>query len=613
MKSKISLIILIVIAFNPLLFSQNADKILAEVGNQKITAKEFKLRYELSPFVSHRSKWNQDTIKTDFLFSMIAERLWYLDALEKGLENSEDFKFYFKPLQDIFLRDYLFKQEVEEKIKLSPNDITNAINNAQFKMKARIINTSDSIKIFEIYKLLSKNISLDSILKLPEFIFLSSGEFEISLGSLKDEEVENYLFTLNPGEFSTPIRSEIGWVIFYITDKLFTPVDITNQKVVEDIKRTLKSRRVMIKAQEYLQNLMGNQTYNIDDTVFNQIFESIYKRILKQTENNPDTIRASYVLNDNDYRIIKSELGEPILQKSLFEIEGQKITVWDFLANLAFEEHRFQSKDKKQIYSQLLKFVKNFVAQQRLVIEAKRKNIDKNKNLLNELENWKINFLATQLRLGLLDSARVSDEEIVDYFKNEFRKDKNNTLMKLKILNLDNLEQVENVLNQISAGKSFDEILKSYGRTDTLVNDNGETELLPKFYFGSLGEIASKLSIREVYGPISRNGKYSLIEVVEKKEIQDTLEVDFESSKNYIKNYLFLKKFNEATSRQTLRLAEKYGVRVYEDVLKEIKTTSVPMFVHRLMGFGGRIAGVPLLDNWFQFIDIQEFKSKVLP
>ncbi len=283
------------------------------------------------------------------------------------------------------------------------------------------------------------------------------------------------------------------------------------------------------------------------------------------------------------------------------------------LANLAFEEHRYQSKDKKQIYSQLLKFVKNFVAQQRLVIEAKRKNIDKNKNLLNELENWKINFLATQLRLGFLDSARVSDEEIVDYFKNEFRKDKNNTLIKLKILNLDNLEQVENVLNQISAGKSFDEILMTYGRTDTLVNDNGETDLLPKFYFGALGEIASKLSIKEVYGPISRNGKYSVIEVVEKKEIQDTLEVDFESSKNYIKNYLFLKKFNEATSRQTLRLAEKYGVRVYEDVLKEIKTTSVPMFVHRLMGFGGRIAGVPLLDNWFQFIDIQEFKSKVLP
>lgn len=613
MKSKISLIIVILITFNSLSIAQNLEKILAEIGNQKITAKEFKLRYELSPFVSHRSKWNQDTIKIDFLFSMIAERLWYLDAIEKGLENSEDFRFYFKPLQDIFLRDYLFKQEIEEKIKLSADDVSNAINKAQIKLKSRIINTNDSIKIFKIYDLLSKKISLDSILKIPEYIFLSSGEFEISLGSLKDEEVENYLFTLNPGEFSTPIRSEIGWVIFYITDKLFTPVDITNQKVVDDIKRVVKSRRVMIKAQEYLQNLMGRQTYNIDDSVFNQIFDVIYKSILSQTENKPDTIRASYVLTDNDYRIIKNELGEPTLRKSLFEIDGQKISVWDFLANLAFEEHRFQSKDKKQVYSQLSKFVKNFVAQQRLVIEAKKKNIDKNKNLINELENWKVNLLATQLRLSYLDSARVSDDEVINYFKNEFGKNKENLLIKLKILTLENLDEVEKVLSQISSGKSFDEIVNSYGRTDSLVNDEGETQLLPHYYFGDLGLIASKLNINEVYGPINRKGKYSLISVKEKKEIPDTMKVDFESSKDYIKNYLFLKKFNEATSRQTLRLAEKYGVRVYDDVLKEIKTTSIPMFVHRLMGFGGRIAGVPLLDNWFQFIDIQEFKTKVLP
>lgn len=613
MKLKIIYFLLITLLFHTFLLSQSFENILAEIGSQKISAKEFKLRYELSPFVSHRSKWNQDTIKTDFLFSMIAEKLWYLDALEKGLANSEDFKFYFKPLQDIFLRDYLFRQEIEDKIKLSADDVTNAIGKAQFKLKSRIINTDDSIKIFLIYNLLNKNYSLDSILRIPEYIFLSSGEFEISLGSLKDEEVEDYLFTLNPQEYSKPIRSEIGWVIFYITEKLFTPLDITNQKVVEDIKRSVKSRRVMIKAQEYLHNLLSNQTYNINDTVFNQVFNVINRKIIKQTENNPDSIRASYVLNDYDYRDIKNELGEKLLQKELFNIENQKITVWDFLANLAFEEHRFQSKDQRMIYSQLSKFVKNFVAQQRLVHEAKRKNLDKNKNLIEELENWKMNLLATQLRFTYLDSAKVNDNEIVNYFNNEFKKDRNNLLLKMKFLNLERLEDVENVLNQISSGKPFDEIIKSYGRTDTLVNDNGETELLPHFYFGDLGSIASKLDLNEVYGPINRSGKYSLIEVIDKKEIPDTMDLDFESSKGYIKNYLFLKKFNEATSKRTLQLAEKYGVRVYEDVLREIKTTSVPMFVHRLMGFGGRIAGVPLLDNWFQFIDIQEFKSKVLP
>jgi len=613
MKTKIFLFSLFVILFHLKLASQNLEKILAQIGNQKIIAKEFKLRYELSPFVSHRSKWNQDTIKTDFLFSMIAERLWYLDALDKGLENSEEFRFYFKPLQDIFLRDYLFKQEIEEKIKLTANDVSNAIYKAQFKIKSKILNSNDSIKIFTIHSLLNEKITLDSILKIPEYAFLSSGEFEISLGSLKDEEVEDYLFSLNPGEHSKPIKSEIGWVIFYITDKLFTPIDLSNQKAVENTKRIVKSRKAMIKAQEYLQEILGNKIYNIDDTLFNQIFELIYKRIIEKSEKDGETIQSFYVLNDNDYRIIKLELGDTNLRKSLFKISEMEVTAWDFLANLAFEEHKFQSKDKNKIYSQLSKIVKDFVYQQRLVYEAKKLNIDKNKNLLDELQNWKINFLSTQLRLSYLDSARVTDEEVLNYFNNEFRKDKTNLLIKMRILNLENLDEVEKTLEQISSGKSFKEIIKSYGKTDSLTNDSGETPLLPHFHFGDLGIIASKLNLNEVYGPINRNGMYSIIEVIDKKEMPDTFQIDIESSKNYIKNFLFLKKFNELTSQKTFELAEKYGVKIYEDVLKEIKTTTIPMFVHRFMGFGGRIAGVPLLDNWFQFVDIKEFKSKVQP
>ncbi len=592
---------------------QNFERVIAEIGNYKITEKDFRLRYEFSPFVSDSSKFNQEIIRTDFLLSMIAEYLWYLDALEKGLMNSEDFKFYFKPLEDIFLRDYLFKEEVESKIQISSSDLANAIEKSQFKLKSKIINSEDSTKIFQVYELLKNNYSIDSIFKIPEFAFLSSGNFEITLGSLKDEEVEDYLFTLNPDEFTHPIRSEIGWVIFYIKEKSFTPVDISNQKFTDNIKNIIKSRRKMKFAEDYLQKLLSNQIYNIDDTVFNQVFELIYKTILQRTENNPDSIRASYVLNDYDYRKIKNELGDSLLQKALFKIKNQNVTVWDFLANLAFEEHRFQSKDKQRIYSQLLKIIKNFVVQQNLVYEAKGKNINENKQLKEELDKWRIHYLATQLRLTYLDSVRVNEEEILDYYINEMKKDKNNLLIRLQILNLETPEAVENVFNRISNGEKFEDILKSYGKTDTLVNDNGETDLLPHFYFGELGLIASKLSLNEIYGPINRDRKYTLIKVLEKKELSDTIDVDFEYAKNYIQNYLFQKKFNEKILRHTIKLADKYGVKIYNDVLKNTRTTSIPMFVHRFMGFGGKIAAVPLLDNWFRFVNLNEFKTKILP
>ena len=595
------------------LHSQNSEKVIAEIGNTKITEKEFKLRYELSPFVSHRSKWNQDTIKYDFLLSLIAEKLWYFEAVNKGLQNSEDFRFYIKPLEDALLRDYLFKEEIESKVKLSAEDVNRLINNAQFKLKTRIINSEDSLKIFKIYYLLKNNVPLDSILRIPEFVFVPAGEFEVSLGSLKDEEIENYLFTLNPSEFTQPIRSEVGWVIFYIVDKFLTPIDITNQKAVDDLKRIVKSRRTMIKANQYLKDLLSDKTIDINDTAFSRVFEIIYNLILERTKGNPDTLRSSYVLNDHDYREIKRKLGSKLLNEILFKVNSHKVTVWDFLANLAFEEHRFQSKDRKTIYSKLSRIIKDFVVQQYLTQEARKKGIDKNKNLKDELENWKVHYLAQMLRFSYLDSARVSEQEILDYFNNEFRKDKSNVLIKMKILNLEKLEEVENVLKSISSGKSFDEIVANYGKTDSLVNENGETELLPHIYFGDLGIVASKLNLNEVYGPIPRGDKYTLIMLKEKKEISDTTQIDFNSSKDYIKNYLFLKKFNSTIANQTIQLASKYGVKIYDDALSQIKTTGIPMFVHRLLGFGGRIAGVPLLDNWFYLIDINEFKSRLLP
>ncbi len=456
----------LLISIPTLIYSQKYDKVIAEVGQTKIIESEFKLRYELSPFVSHRSRWDQDTIKYDFLLSMIAERLWYLDAINKGLQNSEDFKFYIKPLEEALLRDYLFKEEIESKIKLSAEDVNRTINNAQFKLKTRIINSEDSIKIFRIYSLLKEYISLDSILRIPEFLFIPAGEFEVSIGSLKDEEVENYLFSLNPKEFTQPIRSEVGWVIFFITEKYLTPIDLTDQKTIENLKKIIKSRRIMHKMNEYLKELLSNKTIDINDQAFNKVFDVIYNLILERTKNNSDSIRASYVLNDNDYREIKKTLGSKTLQEELFKINSNKVTVWDFLAHLAFEEHRFQSKDKNKIYSLLSKIVKDFVVHQYLTFEAKRRGIEKNKNLLHELENWQVHYLAQMLRFSFLDSARVSDQEILDYFNNEFRKDKNNFLIKMKILNLSDLEEVEKVLKSLSAGKSFDGIVESYGKTD---------------------------------------------------------------------------------------------------------------------------------------------------
>lgn len=427
------------------IIAQIHDKVLAEIGNLKITSSEFKIRYELSPFVTHKTAFNQNTIKSEFLLSMIAEKLWYLEAVEKGLLNSEDFKFYFKPIEDIFLRDYLFKQEVETKIKITAEDLNQAISNSQFALKSRIITSNDSSLIHNFYQELVNHTSIDSLLHSKKFYSLINNEFEIKLGSLKDEEVENYLFTLNVNEFTKPIHSEVGWIILYITIKTFTPIDLSDQKQVNDIKKIIRSHRILIRTNEYLKELLSNKIFDINDEHFIKVFEEIHKLIQQKFSSKEDSASSSYVLNDWDYRLIKTNLGDSVLNSPLLKIENKNVTVWDFLANLALEEHKLNTTDKRILYSQLSRFVKDFAYQQVLTHKARKKVWIKNKNLLAELEPWKINYLANQLRFQFFDSVKVSDDEILDYYNREFKKDRQNVLYNLKILTLDDLSEIEKV------------------------------------------------------------------------------------------------------------------------------------------------------------------------
>lgn len=610
MSNNLSRALIFVLLFSNI-YAQIKENVVAEIGGEKITDKEFLFRLELSPFITHKSAWNQDSLKSDFLFSLVAERLWYLDALEKGLSESEDFRFYFKPIEDIFLRDALFKNEIDDKVKLSAEDVASAINKAQYKLVAQIFTSTDSFLVHEFYAKLRTTKNPDSLLTTNSFSSLTANQFEITLGSLKDEEVEDHLFTLQPKEFTSPIKSEVGWVIFLIKEKLFTPIDISDQSAVNKIKNIVRNRRIMIRTNAFLKEHLGNITININEQAFKLIAEKIYARLNVLTQVKADT--NGIILNDNDYKIIRTELGKDNLDIELFKVFDKKVSLWDFLANLAFEEHRFQSTEKNFVLQKLNRIAKDFVQQQLLTYEAKKRGFHLQKNFFDETGKWKQNYLAQLNKLSFLDSAKLDDNQLNKFLENSSVKNNEIVYVNLKLLTLNSLLEMENVLKELTEGKSFDEIIQKYGKTDQLVNETGETGLQPAFALGDIGTIASELKLNQLYGPIKRNDGYTLLFVKERKILNDTLKIDDSTTKEKLRTFLSQKKLNEIISRKTIELAQKYNAKVYEDVALRTKSTGIQMFVHRLMGFGGRIAAVPLLDNWADWIDTKKLKEVMLP
>ena len=597
------------------IFPQDPNSVLAEAGKEKITARDFKVRFELSPFVSKQAGSNTDSLKVDFLYSMITEKLWYLEGLDRGLDSDGEFRFYFKPVEDIFFRDALFSKEVESKIILSAEDVTLTVFKAGRTLKTTSLLSGDSAVINGLITSLklTGGGKLDSLLALPPFSGIKKSHVDIDLGTLMDEEVENHLFSLGPGEISTPIKSEVGWVIFIIDNVVTKAFDLTDKKQVDQAKQTVKDRRAMHATRAYLKQLAGGKTINIDETAFKAVASKIYEAISRAPLSPAGKGDSPVVLNDGDWRKIRSELGEPALQQKLFFINDNTVTVWDFLANLAFEEHKFTSRERSAVYQKISRFAKDFVQQQIITFEAKRQGLQSSPGVIRDLEGWKQNLMAQMLKVSYLDSVRVGEKEIEDYYRNEVMKDNDFILVNILLMTVNDLGIVEKVLDETGKGKTFESMVKDLGRTDSLVNSNGETGLKPAAFLGDLGTIAAKLEPGQLYGPIKRNGGYSLLMVKEKKEMNDSLRKEFEGSKSLLGNYLFQKRLNNFIAKKTLDLASKFNARVYEQRLKDVKTTDVAMFVHRLMGFGGRVSGTPLLDNWTEHVDMKQFKKLLLP
>ena len=145
-----------------------------------------------------------------------------------------------------------------------------------------------------------------------------------------------------------------------------------------------------------------------------------------------------------------------------------------------------------------------------------------------------------------------------------------------------------------------------------MVNEFGETGLKPVLLLGYVGNVASDLELNEVYGPIKRNNAYTILQVIEKQESSDSLKLSFESIKKQLRNDLRFKAVNERLKKITSKLADQNNVKIYGDVVDKIQTSQIPMFVHRLMGFGGRIAGVPLTTPFSEWMN-NEVKQKLLP
>ncbi len=480
------------------LFSQeNKNEILAKIGESQITAEEFRMRYELMPQIKRHVSNSEDERKAELLYTMISEKLWAGEAKKLGLDSSDIMKYTYKSLEKMYIRDALYNQEVKSKAKVKNEDYLVGALRGNLILNVTYIYSESKDEIWNIYKQLRKGAQFDSLLSLRDEFLLQEKPYQVTFGRM-EEFVEDSLFKLNVGEYTSPLKSPEGWYIFKLIST--ESVAINNAQDAEFIQKNIKNTvdmRVTDRAYDaYWNDFFKELKIDADGDLFWRLAEELTLSIRENKTKNQIPDGEKIILGPEDFYAIEKRLGKDISNSIFIKFPSEPVTVKEFLYDFAFEGFFTTVSDTNEVAARLNSRVKRFIEMELLAREGYKQEMYSDPEVKTSLNIWRDNYLANLFRNRLLRSVKVSDNETLSYYQ---KKNKQNILpVQVNIVEVltDSLEIIEKVLNELDAGANLKDLARKYTKREWTREKGGEFGFFNVTEYGDIGRIAADMDDR---------------------------------------------------------------------------------------------------------------------
>jgi len=579
------------------------EEVIAKVGNDEIIGQEFLARYELTPQVSAGIKGMEEALKKEVLYSIISEKLWALEANERGLGTSDLLKYTYKVYEEMYVRDALYKEEILSKVNLSDEYLTEAFRRNSQILQVNYLFSSTQNEINLIYNQLNKTASFDSLLAHRPESSLQTEPYYVGYGQM-DKEVEDMLYLLNIGHYTKPVKAPNGWYIFKLV-KIGQNILMNPEQADAEHKKVLKIARTTVTDsiyKEFYKQFFSDINAETNGALFQQFAEEVIKSLLdrKQKENIIDG--KEIILKPEDLYRIENDLGAEFLNALFIELDDQPVTLKEFIQYFAFQSFAVDTIDNNMIMNKLNLRVKRYIEHKLLSREGYRRGLQYSPEIQFQLKMWESYYLSDVLRNEMLNNVEVTDDEVLSYYQ---KMDKGFASTEVKIIEVltGDLDTMYAVLDQLKKGIDFRQLALNYTFREEVKLNNGESDFFPITEYGEIGRIAGGMEIGDLYGPLKVPEGYSLFKLIDKRNEESELTADFDKVKDKIKMELKYQKFSKVILDRTVELANKYSVEIDQELLESLEVTNTTTVFYRYLGFGGRILAVPMTIpnyNWVQ-------------
>lgn len=598
---KSTLNILILGLFPVLIIYPQENNILAGIGDKVITEQEFKVRYELTPQLFRENKKIVKELKFEFLYSLIAEKLFSKYGDEIRLDTSAAVKESLEYFEEMFVRDALYKKVIRGKAKSKADSLlTFYLANAN-NVQMIYIYSEDLKEINNIYNLIKLGVSFDSL--FAELKTDKNDTLVVSVGEL-NKSVEDQLFPLPDGSVSNPIRMQDGWYIFKILRR-YNPVLYKSKGWENDYKN---SERIAIERAEselyniYIKDFLSDKKMSINSKLLRIVASEIYSVLNNRYSEEKSS--PPYSLSIFDIPDIKKKLGSETLNLTIVDLVTKKYSVDNFISFLKFDILSVDKIINSYIFNALSNKLRKFAEYKMLADEGFRLGLQNSDDVKKQIQMWKDNYYMQLITSSFIDSADVTDQELQSYLQSSSKNIKTKKVNIIQIFS-ENLETIEKILTEIESGKDFREIAEYYSSLYPVTQDKIESGYFSVNENGEIGRIADKMKLNEIYGPVPVDNRFLIFKLIDIKE--DSVKISLNANEE-LRRELGYKKQHKSFNNFISNLAVKYNLKIFPDVLNNIQVLSLQSIAYNYLGFGGRILAVPLLNMNMEWV--QEWKNK---
>ena len=586
-------------------YSQTDDPTVVNVGEKKILKSQFISRDALTPQFGKEKKEQSENNKLKFLLTLIAEKLWALEAQKLGYDTTTAMQIVTDAFQKMFVRDKFYRDKILNKIEITDLELIRGTSRIKRNLKVNFLFSESKEEIDNLYKLLKNNVPFDSILIESPELEEQLEPINIVFGQMS-QEIEDSLYKLKIGEITHPLQTSDGWYIFRLTDIEEVIVEDAqhNESLTNEARNRIKARKEILLFDKFFEELFQNIKVDVDGTLLKALTENLSDLFAKKRDKLNIPIAEKIHLEPADVIAIQNQIGVKNLNSNLIKFQSDPITLNKFLLLLSFDGFYSRATEVDSLFISLNDRVRSFIRNEIIAREGISRGYLKDPEVKRDIETWRDNYLFQMHRANILDTVKISEEEVIEFYIRYHKEISVPKQVKIIEILTSKLETVKKILSDVKSGKDFSLLAKKYNERENTKSTNGEYPFFPVTMYGEIGIAADKMAIGEVFGPIKLNEGYSVIKLIDVREsyIEKPAKT-FEQVRGELLESLRKQKLEFYFNHQTAKLAQKFGFRIDGEVLNSIETSTLNTFGIRHLGFGGQITAAPLItpqSDWYE-------------